>query len=183
MFVGYKCFNKGLVNRYGILFEVGKTYHADGEILFGNDGNGFHVCKNLEDTLRYFDAMNGEVDIALVRCYGKYAQYEDEYNGYYDMYAFEYMTILKVLSHDEIIEYALRLTDNEVKRFISGYRLTPQEIAIFKDKFSKYQQVLNTISYYQEGDIEAFNKHQNFYVKTKRLWYNYLGGNNERISY
>jgi hypothetical protein len=168
MFVGYKCFNKGLVNRYGIPFEVGKTYHTSGEISFGNNGNGFHVCKNLEDTLRYFDAMDDEVDIALVNCYGKYALGEDDYNGYYDMYAFEYMTILKVLTREEIIKYALSLNEIQVKRFISMYHLTPEEIALFKQKFAQYQQVLNTISYYQEGDTEAFTKKQSNYVKTKK---------------
>ena len=79
MFYGYKCFDKELINRYGTIFEVGKLYHSDNEIKFGNDGNGFHVCKRLEDTLRYFDAMNGEVDIAKVKCYGNYQKYEDEY--------------------------------------------------------------------------------------------------------
>ncbi len=59
--IGYKCFNSDLTNRYGSKFEVGKTYHAKGDIKFGNNGNGFHMCKNMEDTLRYFDAFNDNV--------------------------------------------------------------------------------------------------------------------------
>ena len=45
---GFKCFNKGLINRYGMQFELNKVYHCDGEIIFGNHGNGFHMCKYLE---------------------------------------------------------------------------------------------------------------------------------------
>ena len=48
MIKGYKCFNKGLINRYGKKFEVGKIYHQDGDIKFGINGNGFHMCSNLE---------------------------------------------------------------------------------------------------------------------------------------
>ena len=165
MFKGYKCFDKGLINRYGTKFEVGKEYHCDKEIKFGNDGNGFHVCKRLEDTLRYFDAMEGEIDIAEVSCHGKYQEFEDDYNGYYDMFAYEYLKIDKVLTREEIIDYGLNLYDFRVKRFISLYKLTNEEIKLFKDKFNTNIDVLNTIAYYQEKDSEAFNH----YTKKKKL--------------
>ena len=41
----YKAFNKvdgKLVNRYKRVFEIGKEYFIEGEIRFGNNGNGFH---------------------------------------------------------------------------------------------------------------------------------------------
>ena len=77
MIIGYKCFNKGLTNRYGYKFEVGKEYIRTGEIKFGNNGNGFHFCKNIEDTFRYFNAMEEEVEICLVIGHGTYEKYED----------------------------------------------------------------------------------------------------------
>ena len=89
MIKGYKCFNKNLINRYGIPFEVGKTYKVDGNISFGNNGNGFHMCVNLEDTLRYFDGFNTEIDICEVIGDGNFVLFEDNYYGYYDMYSFE----------------------------------------------------------------------------------------------
>ena len=55
--LGYKCFNENLTNRYNTKFEIGKIYHVNGNIKFGNNGNGFHICKNLEDTLRYFNSF------------------------------------------------------------------------------------------------------------------------------
>ena len=86
---GYKAFNKGLTNRYGRKFELGKKYSTTGEISFGNDGNGFHFCKNIEDTLRYFDAVNDEISICEVKGSGDRILKEDEYYGYYEMYIVE----------------------------------------------------------------------------------------------
>ena len=39
---GYKAFNIDATNRYGKPFTEGETYQVEGEIKFGNDGNGFH---------------------------------------------------------------------------------------------------------------------------------------------
>lgn len=70
MITGYKCFNKDLINRYGMQFEVGKIYSVNGNISFGNNGNDFHMCVRLEDTLRYFDSFTQEIDICEVIGYG-----------------------------------------------------------------------------------------------------------------
>ena len=167
MFIGYKCFNKGLINRYGTKFRIEKTYHCDKQIKFGNNGHGFHVCKRLEDTLRYFDAMNKEVDICIVECYGKYDKQEDDYYDYYDMFAFEYMVIKKLLTREEIISYGLELFGYQLERFISLFKLTKEEIDIFKHKFQKESQILKFIAYYQEGDKDAFNTDIEYTKKRK----------------
>ena len=155
---GYKCFNGDLTNRFGQKFEVGKTYHVDGEIIFGNDGNGLHMCKHLEDTLRYFDAIDGEIAICEVTGFGNLAEGEDKYNDFYDMYACEYLTTDKLLTREEIIAYGLNLYEERAKRFISLIRLTPEEIALFKEKYKNNMVVLEYIAYYQEGDKEIFNR-------------------------
>ena len=167
MFIGYKCFNKGLINRYGTKFRIEKTYHCDKQIKFGNNGHGFHVCKRLEDTLRYFDAMNEEVDICLVECYGKYDEQEDDYYDYYDMFAFEYMVIKKLLTREEITAYGLNLFGCQLERFISSFKLTKEEIDIFKFKFQKESRILKFIAYYQEGDKDAFNADIEYTKKRK----------------
>lgn len=69
--LGYKCFNKDLTNSYGTIFEIGQIYTIQGDIKFGTKGNGFHMCKRLEDTLRYFDGIHNEVSICLVRAVEK----------------------------------------------------------------------------------------------------------------
>lgn len=158
MVFGYKCFNKDLTNRYGFKFEVGKTYSVVGEIKFGVNGNGFHMCKNIEDTFRYYDAMKGEVSVCEVIGLGKMVSLYDEYNGYYDMYSVEKIEIIRLLSREEIIEMALNFGEERVNRFIQLYRLTSSEIILFKEKFEKYSMVINYIAYYQEGDKDVFRR-------------------------
>ena len=156
MVKGFKCFDKGLTSRYGDKYEVGKTYH-DEKIVKFHEG-GFHMCTNLEDTLRYFDAINGDVDIALVTGDGEINKYDDEYNEFFDMYAVEYLTIDRVLSRDEIIEYVLKLPPYRVKRFITLFSLTPDEIELFKEKFYKDYLVLDAINYYQNDEFREYAK-------------------------
>ena len=92
--LGYKAFDENLINRYGIEFELEKEYTIDGEIKFGS--NGFHFCTYLEDTLRYVDGTNAV--IAIVESLGDLQKYDDEYNGYYDMFVTNKIKIIKVLT-------------------------------------------------------------------------------------
>ena len=155
--IGYKCFNKDLLNRYGKKFRLGKIYITEGSIKFGNSGNGFHLCKNMEDTFRYFDAMNENVDICKVRASGVIVEYSDDYYGYYDMYAAEKLEILHVLSRREIIEYALSLNDERLKRFLSGIKLTDKEIKEILSLHSA-SDVKATIDYYQKKKKDAYRR-------------------------
>lgn len=155
---GYKCFNKDLTNRYGKKIEVGSVYSTNGEVKFGNDGHGFHFCKNIEDTFRYFDAMNDDVCICLVKGYGKIDTYDDEYYGYYDMYASEHIEILKLLSRKEIIDIGLNLYPERAVRFVSGIKLSDDEIEMFKEKFKNNDCVIRAINYYQLSDKDAYSK-------------------------
>ena len=156
--IGYKCFNEGLINNHNIKFEVGKKYVIKPPIKFGTKGNGFHLCKRMEDTLRYFNALEENIDMCLVRGSGQIDKQYDEYYGYYDMYAVEELEILKQLSRDEIIEIALNLNDLRVCRFIQSFKLNASEIELFKRKFQNYESVLNHIKYYQEKETEVFVK-------------------------
>ena len=95
---GYKAFNADLTNRYGVPFIEGGKYSVDGPAVFGNSGNGFHFCERLEDTLRYFDAMNDDVKIAEVIGSGKMVEANDEYYGYYDMFSATELEVIRILS-------------------------------------------------------------------------------------
>ena len=156
MVTGYKCFQKGLINQYGKQFEVGKTYHNEEDIKFQK--SGFHMCANLEDTLRYFDTYNEEVDIAKVVGFGNIDEYYDDYNEFYDMYAVEYLKIERVLSREEIIEYGLNLPFLRAKRFLSLYKLTKEELALFRDKFIKERMLQDTMDYYQDENSKKYIK-------------------------
>lgn len=154
--VGYKAFNKDLTNHYGKKFEVGKIYIIPGAIKFGTHGNGFHMCKNMEDTFRYFDTKN--MTICKVIGSGEMDEGEDHYYGFYDMYAVERLKILKVLSRLEIIEEGLKLNDTRVERFISLFPLTEEEIILFKEHFKSDISVMDAIAYYQEKDEKIYYK-------------------------
>lgn len=130
---GYKTFDKGLVNRYGKVFEEGKSYEENVTPKFGNDGRGMHFCKRLEDTLRYFNATELDVDIAEVTAYGDLAEGEDDYGGFYDMYATNKLRIDHVMTRPEILAIYLKMEPNErVKRFIKYFRLDDIELSVFQ---------------------------------------------------
>lgn len=157
---GYKAFNKGLTNRYGRKFEIGKQYSVDGNISFGNNGNGFHFCKNIEDTLRYFDGVDGEVEIVEVIGTGEIVTNEDEYNGFYDMYAAKTITISKKIERKKLVNMFLTTITSEprVVRFVQLFRLTEKEIEMFKLKYAGSIMIMDAIAYYQEGQTDVYEK-------------------------
>ena len=52
---GYKGFNSDLTC-LGFQYEVGKTYHQDGDLQVCS--NGFHFCKNLTDCFEFYDKFD-----------------------------------------------------------------------------------------------------------------------------
>ena len=153
---GYKSFNADMTNRYGKKFEIGKIYEVNGPIKFGNNGNGFHMCKNMEDTFRYFDTSN--IAVCEVNGFGKKKKYNDEYYGYYDMYAFEKIEILKLLRRKEILEYMLKTSPYRVARFIQLFNLYEDELELFEDKFRNENKVIDYINYYQKKRKDIWTK-------------------------
>ena len=166
---GYKAFNDDHTNRYGVLFEEGMTYKTDGKVSFGvNSTGGFHMCKNLEDTLRYFIGLENDPVIAEVEGSGDIAEYEDDYNGYYDMYSVERLKVKRFLSREEMLYTIIDdplIFDERVCRFIQGLRMNPAEVELFKEYFEDSPRVLDALAYYQEGDTEVYNRQ---YSKDKK---------------
>ena len=154
MIHGYKCFNKGLIDNYGNSYQVNKIYQCEGDIVFGK--NGFHFCSRLEDTLRYFDTFKEEVSICEVNGFGKCDVRNDEYNGYFDMYACEKMHIVRELEREEIIAYGLELLDMQLMRFISSFKLDEIEKEMFRKKFTNNLLINEYIDYYQDNVKDAF---------------------------
>ena len=151
-------FDKNLINHYGKKFEVGKIYIAKGAIKFGTKGNGFHMCKNIEDTFRYFDTTKKDIQVCKVIGSGNIVEYNDEYHGYYDMFAVEKIEILKLLRREELINIGLSLNELRAKRFVSSLSLTKEEIELFKEKYKEKNLVMKAIAYYQKNDKDAYNR-------------------------
>jgi len=154
--VGYKCFNEDLTNNYGKKFAIGQIYIATGALKFGNNGNGFHMCKNIEDTFRYFCTDEKDICVCEVIGSGNIVEQSDEYNGYYDMYCVQNLKLMRQLTREELIEIGLTLSEYRVKRFISTLSLTQQEVELFKKKFKNNIDVLDLIAYYQENDKDVY---------------------------
>lgn len=151
---GYKAFNKDMTNRYGLPFEVGSTYRVTGIVSFGNDGNGFHMCTNLCDVFRYFNSEDSVVAEVIGR--GKCVKYDDDYNGYYDMYACEEITIEKLLSREEILARMLTAHDLNNKKFLMTYILTDEEKREYLRLYCRNITMLEWLLYYQFGYKEIF---------------------------
>ena len=156
MVCGYKCFYKGLINTVGVKFEVGKTYQVSGDVIFGINGNGFHMCLRLEDTLRFFDTFSEDVSVCEVIGYGEFHKRDDEYNDYYDMYACSGIYIVKELTREEIVLYGLNLYEMRLLRFISSFKLTEEEKKMFRVKFHDNRLVNEYLDYYQDNKKDAF---------------------------
>ena len=72
--IAYKVFNQDWTCR-GFQFEVGKSYHQNGEIVPCD--NGFHAYVNLADCFGYY-SFNPDNKVAKVRLYGTLASKEDK---------------------------------------------------------------------------------------------------------
>jgi|GEM_PF-5456721 len=155
---GYKSFNQGLITQFGDSLEEGKIFTMDGVIKYHQ--NGYHFCKRLEDTLRFFDVRSSEVEICKVIGSGDIDEGYDDYYDYYDLYAARELEIVKKLAREEII--SLMINPNEVfelrmKRFIEGYNLTESEIIKIIELYPT-DLIKRTIDYYQKGDKNAFSR-------------------------
>ncbi|MBQ3511466.1 MAG: hypothetical protein IJA30_04130 [Bacilli bacterium] len=170
---GYKAFNADLTNRYGVPFIEGGSYSVTGPAVFGNQGNGFHFCERLEDTLRYFNAMDEDIKIALVEGSGEMVEANDEYYGYYDMFSATELKVIRVLSRSEIVDMFGSAPGFRTVRFVQGFKLTDAEKAWLKFKHIDNTDVLKAIDYYQDGDKEAYSPEKAIvYMKRAREYYN-----------
>ena len=163
---GYKSLNNDGTNYYGKKFDVGKIYHCDGEIKFGPTGNGYHFAYNIEDTIRYSGEDYNLKDIIIAEVIGreKIIKGEDIYNGYDDLFVTSSLEILKYLTREEVISMALDMSDTRLIRFVSQYKLTPEEQELF---YYSSASVAQTIDYYQRGIKDAYQNGTK-YLKFKR---------------
>lgn len=151
---GYKVLNKGLINRYGFQYELNKKYILDGKLQWSK--NGFHFCKYPEDTFRYINGFEDEFDMVEVEGSGEFVEYDDNYYGYYDMYASSEMEIIRVIPRYELIYKIVNSKNSErVKRLISTLKLNEEEINLIS---MLYPELISHIDYYQYNDINVFKR-------------------------
>ena len=93
---GYKALNKDMINRYGNKYELGNKYYLNSGVPIWSK-NGFHFCVRPEDTLRYVDGFNDEIEMVEVEASGTMILHEDEYYGFYDMYVSSEMEFKRIV--------------------------------------------------------------------------------------
>lgn len=138
---GYKAFDSDGTNIALEIMPPG-TYHFDGTIKYGK--SGYHFAEKLEDTIRY-SGTNTPL-IAEVIATGIIDEGFDEYNGYYEVYTASDIKIIRYLNREEIIEYALKLNDDRMQRFVTGFELSNDELDLFVQKNKRLE---NTIQAYE----------------------------------
>ena len=74
------------------------------------------------------------------------------------MYAARKIKIEKILTRKEIISMFLNTYEERVIRFLAGFRLTPEEKEIFRIKYLDSMKIQLAISYYQDGDKDAYSR-------------------------
>lgn len=155
--LGYKVLDSLGKNRYGKLFLPNETYTVKGKIQFGPNGNGYHFCKNFEDSLKYLEAFTRDFKLAKVRASGEIVESFDRYNGVYDLYASSSLEVLSYLTEEEIFEKGLLLSPLQVKRFLQLYPLTEEEKKLFQQNYQYAELgVMQTFDYYQNQKKDAF---------------------------
>lgn len=151
---GYKGFSSDRKNQNNEEFEEGKIYTAkDEELFFGENGNGFHFCKNLEDCFTYFSPEKGAI-YAEVTGMGNVKTKDDETTDSYGIYVSKSIRIDKFLTREEIIEHYLNeeksVPINGVIKFLRFYQLTEEELERFEKFYIKEYIIIETIAYYQK---------------------------------
>lgn len=154
---GYKALFDDCSTRDGTILKAKNIYICNSVIKFRH--SGYHFCKRLEDTLRYYDGFK-EIQFARVIGSGIITTYDDEYYGYYDMYACSELYVDHFLSKQEINTYIEKLiklapyNPERILRFIRGYKLTNKQkeqiVTSINDKYTK-ERCHKAIEYYQEN--------------------------------
>ncbi|MBR4177759.1 MAG: hypothetical protein IKR57_00230 [Bacilli bacterium] len=145
---GYKVLDKGLINQYGTAYEIGKIYYLIGELEYSK--NGFHFCDRPEDTLRFIEYFDSDIDMTEVECGGEIITRDDEYYGFYDLHAATIMKIIRIIPRIEYFNEIINSKNSDrVKRLASLIKLTEEEKDII---LRLYPNLKVVIDYYQCDD-------------------------------
>ena len=149
MIKGYKSLDNNLKNMYGFQYEIGKKYILNGKLKWKE--NGFHFCTYMEDTLRYIEDFNTDFKIVEVIGSGNIVKYDDEYYGYYDMYASSVLEIIREIKREEFINEVINSNVFRVERLISSIKLTEEELFLIKEKYKNLDDIINYYQYNQKN--------------------------------
>lgn len=166
---GYKAFKKGLLNKYGRPFIVGEVYSKNPDnLVFGENGHGYHMCSKLADTFRFFNPVFDN-DYCEVVGFGNNVKQDDFVYDSDSMYVVEKFKIVRVLSREDIFKYVLDSDIDEFRRFLELYPFSVEELNILRNilinRESSYLELFNNTN--QNGDILSFKRNPKYLRKVK----------------
>ena len=168
---GYKALTKNMESRYKDKYEIGKTYSVEGILKFGYgglNGNGIHFCERIEDTLKYFDSKEDDIIITEVTSLEDNDVFCEEDQDFALMFAARKLRFDRIVPRQEIIITFLTTPYYRTERFLQFYKLTKEEIKLYKEVYQDDTYIMNIIKYYQEHQKDVYEKqHQKLKVKSK----------------
>lgn len=173
MIYGYKAFKKGLINKYGVEFQLDTIYSKNKDLKFGEYGHGYHIASSLADTFRFFNPVNEDNVYCEVVAFGNIVYSNSEsYNDANKMFVAENMIIKKILTREDIFSYLLKSDIDEFRRFLNLYPFTKEELNYLRnfviDKNNDYKTLLNNANN-QNGDIINFKRNRKYLRKLNDL--------------
>ena len=137
-------------------------------VLLSNNKSDIRYAENLEDSFHNTNSMKENVLVAEVESINEndlITYHRDYATG--NLYLTDSLVILRFLSRKKIIDTFLNVDSTvRVKNFVSSYKLTPFEIALFKNQFFNNPEIIDAILYYQENDKDVYKRN---YAKVNRL--------------
>ena len=163
--IGYKAFKSDLTNKYGFKFEVGVEYKESKDLKFGINGGGFHFASCLADTFRYFNPKYNPVYCKIVGS-GNFIKVSNYAYDSKDMYVSEKIKITKILTRDEILEYALTSDLDTLNKMLMLYSFNKEELELIKryclEQEKEYLKSIQILDMYQTGDIKTFKRERRY---------------------
>lgn len=153
--IGYKSLDENLTNMYGTTtYEFNKKYVLNGKPEWRK--NGFYFCERPEDTLRFIEGFDKPFRIVKVEGSGIIIKHDDDYYGYYNMYASSEMILLEELKREELISIVVNSYNQmRVLRLIRSIKLNENEINYI---LNKYPYLEDDIKYYQFNEKDIYMK-------------------------
>lgn len=163
---GYKAFHHGLLNKYGMEFELGKIYCKDASTLkFGESGHGYHLAESLADTFRFFNPIH-ENDYCEVVASGKILRVDNHLYHSAPMYVAEKLQIVKILSREDILQLVGCADMDEIRRYLALFPFQKMELEWLKgvilarcenDEVS-WMELFEGVKSYQPEEVASFKR-------------------------
>ncbi len=152
-------------------FKEGNVYISNPNIVPGmynhSSMKGFHMSEELSNVFRFFDISKEGIEIAQVTGFGECRYFEDEYNGYYDMYVCQNIKINKFLTREEYIDIILHESEIEVMKFIKTFPMNSKEKILFMRQFRNNIQIIEAMFYYQYGVKDIYERKDRTQILSK----------------